>query len=213
MTSDYMPPNHLSHLHHARQKFINRLPQGHDLRKRVRCDDNGELLPEQPPGRRRTSFKWPPVRKRRREISDPRTLLGRRILMKMWNEKYHLNEEWDRVHGKMLENRKKFGLRERPYTGFPIDSRKRSRESSQDTSSDELSDLAARIQAKKKRKIAASTGTAGDRRSDDWPVKRPHRMAGTLGFGESSIPISISIRARHHCSKDISRDVDGLGQN
>ena len=169
LASDPMPPN--PHLQHARQLLVNELPPEHDLRKRVKHDGNGELLPEQPAGRPRAPLREPPLRKRGRDLGDPSIVLERRYLMTMWNDQYHLKEEWARVHDKMSENRKKLGLRERPYK--ESDSRKRSREGSPDKSSDRNRDTAASV-ARKRRKKDCDTG---ERNSDEEQPKKKRNRA------------------------------------
>lgn len=148
----------LGHLQHARQVLVNELPPEHDLRKRVQVNGKGELLPDQPAGRPRVPLNAPPARKRVRESNDPTRVLERRLLTIMWNEKYHLQEEWNRVHAKMSENRKKLGMREQSYK--ESDSRKKSRGKSSDSSSEQGSEPATKRPAKKRRKSFA-----------DWPAE------------------------------------------
>ena len=121
-------------------------------------DGKGELLSEQPAGRPRVPLKAPPARKRVRESNDPTRVLERRLLTIMWNEKYHLQEEWNRVHAKMSENRKKLGMREQSYK--ESDSLKKSGRKSSDSSSEQGSEPATKRPAKKRRKSLA-----------DWPAE------------------------------------------
>ena len=174
VTSDPMPPNLPAHLQHARQLLVNELPPEHDLRKRVKHDGNGELLPEQPAGRPRVPPREPTPRKRGRDLSDPSMVLERRYLMTMWNDQYHLKEEWDRVHDKMSENRKKLGMRERPCK--ESDSRKRSRQGSPDSSSDRNIHTTASA-SKKRRKTDRGAGAARERSSDEGPTRQTRDRA------------------------------------
>lgn len=103
-----------SHLQQARQVLVSQLPPEHDLRKRIQPNGHGELLPQQPAGRPRAPMKMLPARKRGRDHRDPTMLLQRRLLMTMWNERYH-HPEWDRVRNKMSQHRKRLGMRERSH--------------------------------------------------------------------------------------------------
>ena len=97
--------------------------------------------------------------------------------MAMWNEKYHLKEEWDRVRDKMSENRKKLGMRERPHD--ENDSYKRIREGSPDDSSEKEGEIAVKRYAKKRRKSGADTPASGGNKSDEGPTKKKRRQLDT----------------------------------
>jgi len=169
------PTSALGHLQHARQILVNELPLEHDLRKRVQVDGKGELLPDQPAGRPRAPLKVPPARKRVRESNDPTRVLERRLLTIMWNEKYHLQEEWNRVHAKMSENGKKLGIREQCYK--ESDSRKKSGRKSSDSSSEQRSEPATKRPTKKRRKSFADWPVAGDKDLGDEPnQKKRHQV-------------------------------------
>jgi hypothetical protein len=168
------PTSPLCHLQHARRVLVNKLPAEHDLRKRVQVDGKGELLPDQPAGRPITPPKAPSARKRVREPNEPTKVLKQHLLTIMWNEKYHLQEEWDRVHAKMAENRKKLGMRERPYK--KSDSRERSGRESSDSSSKQGSEPAAKQPAKKRRKSVADWPGAGDRNLGCEPNQKKRRQ-------------------------------------
>jgi hypothetical protein len=162
-----VPPatNPLGHLQHARWVLVNELPAEHDLRKRVQVDGKGELLPDQPTGRPRVPLKAPLAQKRVRESNEPTRVLKRYLLTILWNEKYHHREEWNRVHAKMSENRKKLGMRERPYK--KSDSCKKSGRGSEP---------AAKQPAKKKRKSIADGPGAGDKNLGCKPNQKKRRQ-------------------------------------
>jgi hypothetical protein len=168
------PTSPLGHLQHARQVLVNELPPEHDLRKRVQVDGKGELLPDQPAGRPPVPLKEPPARKRVRGSNDPTRVLERRLLMIMWDEKYHLQEEWNRVHAKMLQNRKKLGMRGQSYR--ESDSRKKSGRKSSDSSSEQGSEPATKRPTKKRRKSFADWPAAGDENLGDKPNQKKRRQ-------------------------------------
>ena len=137
-------------------------------------DGKGELLPDQPTGRPRVPLIVPSPQKRVRESNEPTRVLKQHLLTIMWNEKYHLREEWNRVHAKMSENRKKLGMRERPYK--KSDSCKKSERGSSDGSSKQGSEPAAKQPAKKKRKSIADWPGAGDKSLGCKPNQKKRRQ-------------------------------------
>jgi hypothetical protein len=169
------PTSPLSHLQHARWVLVNELPAEHDLRKRVQGGGKGELLPDQPIGRPRVPIKAPSAGKRVGGSNEPTRVLKRYLLTILWNEKYHLQEEWNRVRAKMSENRKKLGMRELPYKGS--DSHKKSGRESSDSSSKQGSELEAKQPAKKKRKSVADWPGTGDKNLGCKPnQKKRHQL-------------------------------------
>ena len=137
-------------------------------------DGKGELLPDQPAGQPRVPLNVPPARKRVRESNDPTRVLERRLLTVMWNEKYHLQGEWNRVHVKMSENRKKLGMREQSYK--ESDSLKKSGRKSLDSSSEQGSRPATKRPAKKRRKSFADWHAAGEKSLGDEPNQKKRRQ-------------------------------------
>jgi hypothetical protein len=137
-------------------------------------DGKGELLPDQLAGRPSAPIKAPSARKRVRESNEPTRVLKRHLLTIMWNEKYHLQEEWNRVHAKMSENRKELGMRERPYK--ESDSRKESRRESSNSSSEQGSQPVAKRPAKKRRKSSADWPGARDKYSGVEPNQKKRRQ-------------------------------------
>lgn len=164
----------LDHLQHARWVLVNELPAEHDLRKRVQADGKGELLPDQPTGQPRVPIKAPSAGKKVREPNEPTRALKRYLLTILWNGKYHLREEWNRVHAKMSENRRKLGMRERPYKRS--DSCKKSGKGSSDSSSKQGGEPAAKQPAQKKRKSIADWPGAGDKDLGCKPNQKKRRQ-------------------------------------
>ena len=134
----------------------------------------GELLPDQPAGRPRVPLNVPPARKRVRESNDPARVVERRLLKVMWNEKYHLQEEWKRVHAKMSENDKKPGMREQSYK--ESGSLKKSGRKSSGGSSEQGSEPATKRHAKKRRKSFADRPAAGEKILGDKPNQKKRRQ-------------------------------------
>jgi hypothetical protein len=168
------PTNPLGHLQHARQVLVNELPPEHDLRKRVQVNGKGELLPDQPVRRLRVPLKVPPARKRVRRSNDPTRVLKRRLLMTMWNEKNHLQEEWNRVHATTSENHKKLGMREQSYK--ESDGCKKGERKSSDGSNEQGSEPATKRPAKRGRKSFADWPAVGDKSLGNEPNQKKRRQ-------------------------------------
>jgi hypothetical protein len=126
-------------------------------------------------------------------------VLERRLLMTMWNEKYHL-KEWNRVRDKMSAHRKRLGMKERPYKDG--DSCMRIRQDSSVSSSNKERERAARRFAQKRQRSDANTSDTGNESSGEEPAKKKRRRSD---FGcrerERSQPPSIPRRDQETSQK------------
>ena len=109
------PPSPRAILKRARKELLEDLPEDADFLKRVY--DNGELVPVQPKGVRRQVK--PPGKsskaKRGKPSDAPSVIIEKQRLIKMFNDQWDQQEEWEKAQSKMLSLGKKFGLRRSPF--------------------------------------------------------------------------------------------------
>lgn len=158
----------------AREELLDELGPHHDLQKRVRPDSPGELLPNQPAGRRRFPFSSPPKHKKGKEYGHPSLVLERRHLARMWREKYDMTDDWNSAHDSMLEKRNKLGMSWAPWP-YPAN-HKRRREESRDEESGENIELDygqhGQRPAKRRRNSWSEKPTQEDRAHSSTPLRQ-----------------------------------------
>ena len=209
----FAKPSPQTHLQHAREELVEDLPEDHAFLNRVRLENHGELLPNQPAGRPRITLSRPPTRKRGKQPDDPSNLIERQRLMVMWNEKWDLKDDWNRAREKMAENYKNLGMREKPYP--PSNNLSSSAEKMLDSSSEEDSEAAINQPTKKKRKSRVDEFEEdtvlfrGRQTKGDSP--RPKVKRQVRGSSQGPSPLS-----QHSDGTDIPKssdtDTDGLFQ-